>query len=81
MSAEKPGTAYLLKEITAGKWILESVTPKERLSPKDVQMPSHFVIVGTSGSYDYLKDSTNCQRFWHLSGTANDDEVRHIEDF
>ena len=65
MSTEKPGTPRLLEEITAGKWIVGDGAPKE-LPLKRGRIPRHFVIVGTSGSHDYLTDSTDGQRFWPI---------------
>lgn len=60
-------TARLLEE-TASKWITDKDgVPAADNWPKDVRNLRHFVIVGTGGSYDYLKDSTANQRFWPVS--------------
>ena len=70
MSTEKPDMTRLLGEITASKWIVEDDAPKKRLPPWGARIPRHFVIIGTSGSHDYLKDTTGGQRFWPISGTT-----------
>jgi hypothetical protein len=54
-----------LIEITAGKWIIEK-DPSIALTHKERPVYGHFVFIGTSGSLDYLKDSTGRQRFWPL---------------
>lgn len=82
MSTVKTDTPHLLEEI---KWIIEdsernAAPPKEHLSPGGKR---HFVIIGTSGSHDYLKDSTGNQRFWPvkvplvMKSNRKDDDHEH----
>jgi len=65
MSTKNPQSSW--EEIAAGKWITEGDTSQERLPPKERRTPRHFLIVGTSGSHDYLKDPMDNRRFWPLS--------------
>lgn len=50
---------------------------ESRLGPPTI-VPKHIVIIGTSGSDDYLNDKTSNQRFWPVSvqrgESAPDDE-------
>jgi hypothetical protein len=70
MSDTQIDTARFL-ETVAGKWI---VAPSEKgLTPK----LQHRVIIGTGGSYDYLKDSTNDKRFWRLTQISVPLDLRH----
>lgn len=66
MSAGETDVARRLVEL-GGTWIVD--TNDARVTKPNKQIPRnlrHFTIVGTSGSHDYLKDSTSNQRFWSV---------------
>jgi predicted P-loop ATPase len=52
----------------AGKWIVDTndAPATKPYKHRSLRSLRHFVFVGTSGSHDYLKDSTGNQRFWSV---------------
>jgi Virulence-associated protein E len=64
MSDVEPDTALLLKA-SAGNWITDE-NPRHSPISWTGLMQRQFVIIGTGGSHDYLKDSTANQRFWSI---------------
>jgi len=75
-----------IEGLSTGKWVVEDgelnpLTPHEsepfnRLIESSEHRAKriarrHFVIIGTSGSHDYLEDSTAEQRFWSISVSRN----------
>ena len=74
MSAGKTDVTRRLAEL-AGKWIVDLAELAGIVDTNDAHAAKfhkqrilhnlrHFTFIGTSGSLDYLKDSTGTQRFW-----------------
>lgn len=67
--------------VLGGKWVVEPRRQAQR-TPRAANLASfrHFVIVGTSGSRDYLEDPNKDKRFWAdlKLTTSESDELRDL---
>jgi predicted P-loop ATPase len=65
-----------LLQITPTRRVTQDAAPAIRPHPKDRR---HFIIIGTSGSHDYLEDPHKDKRFWpDLKLTSSERKRRSV---